>query len=193
MKKIIPMLLIIIVLVLSIIANIENKENIPDYTIALEEELRESKLIKNNFQDNINGKDIEKSGGTLLIRVEGLELLLEYLPPDAMLEYSDYMTVYIDSLTNLLNKDKGFYTDNEMKIQNIFGIYNYEKYSRFADLFSDIENEAEHVKLNNVSQNGALLKTDIIIIFFNKTIKIEQLLSYIYVENKPMLFIYTKI
>ena len=195
MKNIIPILLIIVVLLISFMASMSNKEEVPDYIIDLEKEYRENKLLEKNLEDNLCEGNAEMSSGSSSLHIEGLELILEYLSPDAMVEYDSYMNAYADGIISLLDEDEDFYNANKATIGNVFGIYDYVNYSKFVKAFSDIDkiSGVEYIKINNIEEEGGLLKTNIKIYFSNESVDIIQLLSYVYVENKPMLFIYTKV
>jgi len=194
-KKAIPILLIAIILIVSFIGNVKDKSKVDDYTIDLEEELRYNKLLDMDDEDNTCEGNTEISGGISLVYVEGLELFLEYLSPKETLQYSHFMNVYADGVMSLLSNDENFYMANKTKIGDVFGIYDYEKYVGFVDRFSsiDVGDEVKSIKVNEVLENSGLLEVDIEINFNSGTVRIEQLLSYVYVENEPKLFLYTKI
>lgn len=196
MKNIMPILLIIIMLLISFVTNKINTKDMLDYSLNLEEELEQDRFQRQASEENFYDGNTEYSGGSSSMYVEGLELLLEYLPPDAMVEYSEYMSVYSDGLINLLNKDEVFYNDNRVKIGDVFGIYDYLDYEKFADNFSnaDINNDVKFVKIDNIKKEGGFLRLVAIVHFSSgESVNINQLLSYVYVKNTPMLFIYTEI
>lgn len=195
MKNAFSIILIVLILLLSVVANITNKKDIPDYNIDLEKEYRENKLLEENFNNDIYEESTENSGGTSSIYIEGLELILEHLPPDAMLDYDAYMNVYADGIISLLRENEDFYMSNKTTIGNVFGIYDYEKYVKFVKFFSkiDMDGGVKHIKINSIKQKSGLLEADIKIYFSKESVSIDQLLSYVYIQNEPMLFIYTKI
>lgn len=197
MKNIAPLLLILVVVLISFITNITNKNEVPNYTVNLEEEHREKKLILDDCDDEFCERNTDISGGISSMYVEGLELMLEYLPPDAMIDYEDYMNVYSDGLKSLLNGKKDFYNANKKNIGNIFGIYSYEDYFKFTKLFSGInENDrVQYIYINSIEEEKGVLNVQIEMHFSisNKVINVNQIVDYIYVKNKPMLFIYTRI
>lgn len=187
MKNSISIFLIVIILFVSIVANIlYKKEDKFDYSVDLENDYSEGDFSEGN---------IEISGGISSIYVEGLELLLEYLPPEAMLDYDDYMNIYVDGIKILLDDDEDFYNDNRIAIGNVFGIYNYEDYIRLIKIFDgvNVKDEVQSVKINDIKEENGVLGTKIEIHFPNKVISIKQVLDYVYVKNEPMLFIYTEI
>lgn len=191
MRSLVPIFLIVAIIIISFFGSIINKKEIPDYTL----DYSKVEIGRDYVEDNVSEGNTEVSGGISLPNIENLEFLLEYLPPEAMLDYEDYMNIYIDSIYTLIKKDEEFYDINKTSIGNIFGVYNYEDYIRLSEVFDSInkEDRVEYVKINSIQEEKGSLKAEIEIHFSHDVILIEQLLDYIYVKNEPMLFIYTEV
>lgn len=197
MKDIFPIILVIVILVLSITSKIAEKKHEPDYTLEMDKEYRRNAVTEDKYQGRVSEGNTENSGGASTIYVESLDLILEYLNPDAMIEYNNYMNVYTNSMLEIANRGKSFFDNNKDVIENVFGIYEYSDFEKLVNILKDAKIEADneilHIRINSITQQGSLLDIDIDVFFTNGSINLKQLLSYIYIEGEPNMFIYTEV
>lgn len=191
LKKAIPIILIIIILGVSIYSYIDNKNkevSVPDLDLKGE---TKNLVIEKTFEDG----NMENSGGASTIYVENIELINEFLDLDMMLRYKDLVTNYGLLLPGMITNDiEKYYKDNVDLISKAFGIYSF---SDFEDFYSVLDQGGLNkddtltgISIKSLTQEGNLLKADVVYLFSNKEIRLQHYISYVFINDQPQIFIY---
>ncbi|MCQ4924844.1 hypothetical protein NE686_17210 [Tissierella carlieri] len=189
MKKVMPVVLILLIAGISVFNYFTSKNNKISITeISLQEENKEV-IIEKSFEEG----NMENSGGASTVYVENIELINNYLDLDMMLKYKDLITSYGLLLPSVITSDiSQFYNENADMISKTFGIYSSSDFDDFYKLLDGLEKKdiLSGIKINQILQEGNLLKAEVNYIYGEKNVSLPHYINYVFINGEPQIFIY---
>lgn len=188
MRKIIPIILILGILGISIYSYIK-KDN--DEPIITEIDISKEDVMEKVYEEG----NTENSGGASSVYVENIEKINEFLDLDMMLRYKELLIVYGLTLPDIVSDDvAGHYEINKELIFEIFGISTLNGYEKVNYLLNNSavnkDDNLSFIKINDLIQEGNLLKANISYFYDGKEVMIFHYIHYVFIDGKPELFIY---
>ncbi|MCK9470642.1 MAG: hypothetical protein M0Q88_02685 [Bacilli bacterium] len=189
MKKIIPIVLILLILFINLYGFLK-KDNIPNISyINLEDE--DKAIVGDDFT---NG-NMENSAGASTFYIENIDLILDFLNIDMMLDYRDILTFYSINLPKIATDNvEEFYDINKEMLFDIYGICCLDEFNDLNKLLKeakiDKNSNPAYVKINDIKLEGNLLRIDVTCYFDNKEVDLSHYLNYLYVNGEEKLFVY---
>ena len=184
MKRIIPLLLILLIIGVSIYSYInKNKNSIQ----VIEEETHYGDIL---IPDNPRL--------TSVYELKEKKNILKYLDPSEMTNYEDLVTLYVSFLLNSITDEPlMFYETNKEDIKKYLGIYNLDG---FVDLNNYLikngvtkDSEVDYIKLLELEKEDNLLKLTILIQLNNAKLELSHYINYVYINKMNYLFLYSSV
>lgn len=184
----ISILLVILVIAISFYGLLtDNEKHFSAIEIKLEDEKKE---LNHELYEEGN---IENSGGASTVYIENVEQINAYLDLDMMLIYKELLTNYGILLPKLVTNDvETFYLENTDFLNKNFGIYSSSDLSAVNYLLDGLNSNdnLSSIKINDITQEGNLLKADLIFYYADKEFQLSHYINYVFIEGNPQLFIY---
>lgn len=189
MKKILPIILIFLLILISVYSFIKQDKEIDIPQIVIEEE--DVEKLTDTFEEG----NLENSAGASTFYIENIDFIVDYLNLDMMLRYRDMLTIYSINLPKIITENpEEFYEVNKEMLFDNYGIYDLDEFKVFNQLLLDAgvktDSIPSYVKINNITIEGNLLKVDFHSYFDNAEVNLKHYINYVYIKGEESLFIY---
>lgn len=184
-KKIIPILLIVLIIIISIYSLLNNKE--------VDVVKKEVEIDETQYGDVLISEDTRLTSN---YKVDNLDKVLIFIDPYEMQNYDDLLTLYAAYLPMCIdNKPEIFYEVNMLEIRKLLGIYSLDDYLVFYNqlLKQNITKGSlvDHIEVLDIVKEANLLKSSIRIHYDSTYLDTFHYLNYLYIEKESYLFLYT--